>query len=344
MPDVNDGHALLDPAAALHRASALAALLDELKTGLLRYRSAAAEILDACGVRLRPPDAQALSLAGNFFSLVFLYAYRRAGIDRERRILYATTLQCLRGMVTGCDNLLDDEYKPTLDTDIPDSGVRFRSVVDIMVSDRVLFRVLSDAATQGLIPRERVLAAVAASMQTMMRSGVEEAAEEAGVSVILAPDEILRTVHHFKTGILFQCPWDIPRILQTFPETSLDPLLEGLYNLGTGCQVLDDMVDLDRDVHTRRHNYLVSLIYHGADAGEREHLVRRLAPGGRAAAALDIRRFPVAARSARQTARRLMTDGLGAIFADTDQDLLPAAIHFLENRIGVPPAMPDSGP
>lgn len=55
-------------------------------------------------------DEVSFSLQNNFFSMLFLYSYFRAGIKPRRRILYAATLQCLRGMVTGCDNLLDTEF------------------------------------------------------------------------------------------------------------------------------------------------------------------------------------------------------------------------------------------
>jgi len=76
-------------------------------------------------------------------------------------------------MVTACGNLLDDEYKQTLDTDIPATGYRFRAVVDIMVFDRALFHVFMDAAIRQEIASDRVLAAATASMKTMTRSGVE---------------------------------------------------------------------------------------------------------------------------------------------------------------------------
>jgi hypothetical protein len=325
----------------LQHAPSLTTLHDELTEGLRRYWAAAEDILAHCGVRLHPPDEQALSLPKNFFSLLFLYTYRRAGIDRRRRILYAATLQCLRGMVTGCDNLLDDEYKPTLETDIPESGVRFRSVVDIMVSDRVLFQVLADAAAKGVIPPERVLSAATASMQTMMRSGIEEASEEGGVATVLTPAEVLDSVHHYKTGILFKCPWDIPRAVDAPAGEILEPLLEGLYHTGMGCQILDDMVDLAADVRSRKHNYIASLIYHGSDAAERERLARAMQSSSGIRDDADIRHYPMAAGTALEAARRLMTEGLGALFDDADQVLVAPAMGFLEKRIGAPPAIPD---
>jgi hypothetical protein len=121
----------------------------ELTEALERYWSIADGILEGSKVRLKAPGPATMSIESNLFSLMFLYSYFQAGIPGSRRVLYAAINQCLRGMVTGCDNLLDDEYKQTLDTDLPLSGTRFRSVLDIMVSDRVLFELLSDARERG---------------------------------------------------------------------------------------------------------------------------------------------------------------------------------------------------
>jgi len=314
---------------------AFGALLAELQSGLQLYWATAGKILRPCGVTLQPPAETAFSFAKNFFSMLFLYSYQRAGVPPERRLLYAATLQCLRGMVTGCDNLLDDEYKPTLETDLPAGGHRFRSVVDIMVSDRVLFQILLQAAGRGTIALERVPPAVTASMKTMTRSGIEEAGEEGGVADILMPDAVLRSVHHFKTGILFQCPWDIPLVIETPDDAILAPLMEGLYNIGMGCQILDDMVDMAVDVRARKHNYMVSLIHHGEDRDERARLAGAMAPDSNAVSApLQTKSFPSAARRARQTARQRLTLGFSRLFTREHQMLTPHAIRFLEWRIG----------
>ena len=138
MSDPRDSGPGPAPLVSTGEREALSSLLGELGAALTRYWSTAAEVLRGGGVRLREPESDAFSLERNFFSLLFLYSYQRLGVPRERRVLYAIVNQCLRGMVTGCDNLLDDEYKPTLETDLPSGATRFRSVLDIMVSDRVL--------------------------------------------------------------------------------------------------------------------------------------------------------------------------------------------------------------
>lgn len=120
----------------------LALLETELGRGLQLYWQSAGKILRDSPVQLIEPDRATLSLQRNFFSALFMYSYFRAGIAKDRRILYAAVNQCLRGMVTGCDNILDDEYKKTLETDLPQQAQRFRSVLDIMVSDRILTEIL----------------------------------------------------------------------------------------------------------------------------------------------------------------------------------------------------------
>ncbi len=334
-----------DPLAQIERVPLFEALMAELKSGILLFWEAADQILRQCGVALKAPTEATFSLQKNFFSQLFLYSYQRAGIPRSRRILYAATLQCLRGMVTGCDNLLDDEYKPTLDTDIPATGYRFRSVMDIMVSDRVLFQVLMEAAIRQEITSDRVMAAATASMKTMTRSGMEEAAEEAGITDILKPEEILQSIHHFKTGILFQCPWDIPLTLETVDQQKIAPLLAGLYRIGIGCQIMDDMMDMADDIQANRHNYLVSLIHHGPHPVEKDRLRKMM----NLMCSKDgdhwyVSCFPKAIQQASKTSHRLLTDGLGALFSTEHQTLVSPAIRFLEERIGVLHLIKDAEP
>ena len=190
----------------------------ELREGLGLYWESASRILDGSGTILMNPTESYFALKNNFFSLLFLYSYYRAGIGGARRILYVAINQCLRGMVTGCDNILDDEYKKTLETDLPEGGTRFRSVLDIMVSDRVLFNILLNAMEKDNLPPELVLKAGTLSLQALLRSGVQEAGEEAGVNHILTPEEVLQSVHHYKTGLLFQAPWQIPQLLEKTPR------------------------------------------------------------------------------------------------------------------------------
>ena len=328
----------MDPAEQIARQPPIDTLLGELRAGLSAFWQAAESILRPCGVDLKALEEEDFSLKKNFFSCLFLYSFYRAGIPAQRRILYAAVLQCLRGMVTGCDNLLDDEYKKTLDTDLPAGAFRFRSVIDIMVSDRVLFHLLLKEGRDQGIGREKILAAAVASMQTMTRSGIQEASEEAGITAFLEPEVLLRTVHHYKTGILFQCPWDIPLLLEDVTEEAVAPLMDGLYRIGMGCQIMDDMVDFTSDLERKRHNFLVALIHHGPRADEKQRLQELLDAHNPERQTLNPAvAFPQSLSKAAETAHRFLQRGLNLLYAAPHQFLVEPSIRFLAERIGAAP-------
>ena len=245
---------------SLHPAAAPSELEAELGAGLERFWREAAAVLNKGAINLVPPTPPSLSLSNNFFSALFLYSYFKAEIPRERRIFYVAINQCLRGLVTGCDNLLDDEYKTTLETDLPAQAHRFRSVMDIMVADRVLFALLSQYCHRQGLSFDVALAASNACLEALARSGAQEASEEGGSAHRLLPEEVLAEVHHCKTGILFQAPWVVPALFEQPMPTAAPETQRSLYRIGIGCQILDDMVDLFVDIARGRQNYVASVI------------------------------------------------------------------------------------
>lgn len=319
----------------LQQAEPLFALQQELSAGLTMYWSTARQILEGSGITLGNPAAGFFSIADNFFSTLFLYSYHRATIPRPRRILYVAVNQCLRGMVTGCDNLLDDEYKKTLETDLPEQGYRFRSILDIMVSDRVLFQILMESRQALRLTNEQILSASAASLQALGRSGAQEASEENGIHEILEPDDVLQKVHHFKTGMLFECIWAVPLVIEPIEQPDVSHLMEALYNIGMGCQILDDMVDIVGDLQKKRHNYLVSLIHHSANPTAHsllEELAGNSLPGDGRHPALN--EFPEAMQSAEQKALGYLESGLEILLDEKHRFLRAPAIEFMARRIG----------
>ena len=307
----------------------------ELNQGLALFHDEAGAILRGSGVRLNPPDPAYFSLENNFFSALFLYSYIRGGIPKNRRIFYAAMNQCLRGMVTGCDNLLDDEYKVTLDTDLPSSAVKFRSVLDIMVCDRVLTALMVRGGKEGCFTLEQLMTAQNASLHALLKSGAQEASEEEGVAAALAPDRILDEIHSVKTGLLFQAPWALPEALEGSGFTSPEEVKEGLFLVGMGCQVMDDMVDLARDMAMKRHNYVLSLICHGACESEGQVLRTLLESGDTEAGDRDLlNRFPKARDLAGKKALWFLEQGCAGLFAPEHRGMIPFAVDLFTRRIG----------
>lgn len=332
---------------ALHAgraADALGLLEEELSEALSLYWATAGDLLRGSGIALAPMPKGFLKLENNFFSALFLYSYHRAGIARPRRVLYAALNHCLRGMVTGCDNLLDDEYKPTLETDLPEGAARFRSVLDIMASDRVLFGILMAACGRNELTPEQVLRASTASLHALTASGIQESGEERGVVDILPPADVLDKVHHYKTGLLFNCPWGIPAALEQLPEGATAPIRQALYRIGMGCQIMDDMVDLGRDVRQARHNYVASLVFHREGPGQWQRLQRMAAQTGDRDNTGLLLEFPLALQESVPVARAYLREGLAALFGEAHGFAVGPALSFLYRRIGTTRFMePDGG-
>lgn len=310
-------------------------LFDELQAALSLYWKTAAEVLQGGGVALQDPPDGYFALENNFFSAMFMYSYYRLEIPPLRRVLYAAISQCFRGMVTGCDNLLDDEYKRTLETNLPAKAWRFRSVLDIMVSEHVMFNLMVSSSRRGEIPDALLLPAVDAALKALTRSGVQEAGEEGGNTGVLHPEKILKEIHHYKTGILFQSPWAVPAIFETLEAEKTKLVMDGLYQIGIGCQILDDLADLQRDALQKRHNYVASLIYHhqGKDAWAGLQQAKYSANSAQAAQNL-IGQFPEPIKMAVTRCRRYLHSGISALFGSDSPELAQAVIAILSRRIG----------
>lgn len=311
----------------------MAMLEAELRKGLALYWQRAGTTLLGSPVQLVEPDQETFSLQRNFFSALFLYSYYRTEIPADRRILYAAVNQCLRGMVTGCDNILDDEYKKTLDTDLPPQAQRFRSVLDIMVSDRVLIDILLEYCLSHNLPLDNLIKASTASLHALLQSGAQEAAEEGGIKERLLPEEILSKIHHYKTGVLFQCTWAIPAVFEeTISPTAL-AVQEALYSIGMGCQIMDDMVDLVTDLREERHNYVLSVIFHK----EQPQVWQRLETLPPIADSPEsfYADFPEIYARMKAKALLYLQDGLHNLFFEHHRFLVQPATAFIAKRIGV---------
>lgn len=179
-----------------------------------------------------------------------------------------------------------------------------------MVSDRILFSILHKEHKAGSLTLDQVLTATYASLRTLAKSGAQEASEEGKYKEILSPENILSTIHHYKTGLLFQSPWALPDIIEPNGVKDVSDIKNALFQIGIGCQILDDMVDLPMDISMKRHNYVASLIWHGANLKERVGLEGKFIAGGNGKENPELLfEFPDARRIAATTALNFLNNG-----------------------------------
>ncbi|WP_320044595.1 hypothetical protein [uncultured Desulfobacter sp.] len=312
---------------------------EELRDGLILFYKKAENVLSDSGVKLVIPKRDDIHLEDHFFSLLFLYAYFKAGIDPQKRILYVAANQCLRGMVTGCDNLLDHEYKVTLETGLPKEATVFRSVLDIMVSDRVLTDIMFHGFDTDLFTLDQVKSSGKISMDALIRSGAQEAGEEKGIYDILPPKSVLNDIHSIKTGLLFQAPWALPdKFEDKLDAGNCAKIKEALFSIGLGCQILDDLVDLIIDLKMKRHNYVVSLFYESEKKACLKFINTIRENGetidGKGVILALQHAHPDLFRSAAHQAETFITSGCRTLFSGEQESMIPFCVSFLIQRIG----------
>ncbi len=209
----------------------------------------------------------------NFFSILFLSIYRTVGISSERRLFYGIINHCLRGLVTGTDNLLDNEYKEMLPLGFAESAYKFKSVMHILLFDRFLFKIIGRMQDDGMITKDDVDRLHGAIFKAIVPIGAEEALEEGGVKTILRPEEILSAVHIYKGGRLLCLAFVAPLLLEHRPHARLVTAEKGIYCIGISLQLIDDITDFYEDIAAGNHNYLVSSVHWNGSMEEKEQLV-----------------------------------------------------------------------
>jgi hypothetical protein len=211
--------------------------------------------------------------------------------------------------------------------------------MDIMTADRILFELLVEHCREHELPIDLALRASAASLHALTASGVQEASEEGGMEGRLRPEEVIDKVHHYKTGLLFQCTWAIPMIIEQHPDAESTSVQGALYRIGIGCQLLDDIVDLMVDISNRRQNYVASALLYDGPPQLWQELEQAASDEGNIGE--WYRSNPALFAKMRGRAVAELTAGLEQLFLPHHQALVEPAVNFIASRIGVTAAYED---
>lgn len=149
----------------------------------------------------------------------------------------------------------------------------------------------------------------------------------------LRPDDILTKIHHYKTGVLFQCTWAIPGVFEDALSPTALAVQEALYSIGMGCQILDDMVDIMSDLRENRHNYVLSVISHEEPPDVWQRLEFQLGLSTPADALYAD--YPELHARVKVKALQFLEGGLQELFSSHHDFLVQPAVDFIAGRIGV---------
>ena len=234
----------------------------ELHERLAPFLASPADTPSEYAVRPGPLPAANLGWRKNIFSTLFQSVYHLMDVPAPRRMLYGKLIHLFRIWVTSADNLLDGEDKEVVPVVLPGSARVMRQVVAVMAADRVLAEILNDAVAQGAISPAQGLDLSRESLCRLLPSAAQEATEEGGIAGRPPPEEVLGVIHRLKTGLLFNVAFVGPEIVEPLAVARTARLRESLMDFGLGCQVLDDVRDMARDLLERRHNVVLSALAH----------------------------------------------------------------------------------
>jgi hypothetical protein len=225
----------------------------QIQTQRVFHRMASQIAGASCRIaRICPAQIQ---IERNFFSTFFLVVTRQMVGDSPYLPLYAMVNQAMRAWVTACDNILDDEYKEVLPFAFAGQGGRMRSILTLLIADRVLTEYVADHYSD--LEMLRRIGRV--SLDALASSALQECEEEDRPVPILPSRKILAEVHQHKTGDLFRAPLAMPEALETIPKDRMRAGHTAAEQFGLACQIIDDIKDMPADVQTGRHSLPVSL-------------------------------------------------------------------------------------
>jgi hypothetical protein len=239
-----------------------------------------AKCLDLDALPLPAPDtAVDVEFVQRFFFLILFHSVlETVGVNEAGLALCSELNFCIKGTITSADNLFDDQDKSLIA--LRAAGSRFRSIVQLIVFERATARAFERGIGAGTISARAAVECQRDLLTSMTAIGALEGSEEAGVAQILAPEQMLDSVHRVRGGALFELAFIAPRLLaQPVDERKLASARAAVAQLGTAFQVVDDLIDFEFDVARGRHNLLVSQIVHHGSADERAQLTAIRARG-----------------------------------------------------------------
>ena len=241
-------------AALLACPSLRAAFELQARTQRVFYRIAAEIAGGECPVSL--PAADVFSIERNFFSTFFLAVTRQLVGESRFLPLYAMVNQGMRAWVTASDNILDDEYKEIFAFTFPENGRCMRSILTLLLADRVVTEFIADKYGDCAIVRD----AGRVSLRALVPSALQECDEEQRPVRVLPTEEILDDIHRRKTADLFAAPLALPMAMESPAPDLGEAALTAVRAFGLACQIIDDIKDMPDDVRSGRHNLLVSIL------------------------------------------------------------------------------------
>ena len=102
-------------------------------------------------------DNNLVFLQNHFFLILFHSIFKVVGCSERSLRFYSRVNFCIKGIVTAGDNIFDDETKDLIALDVGNNGARFKSILQLLCFDRLIYSVCDDEIRDGWLTRKQVM-------------------------------------------------------------------------------------------------------------------------------------------------------------------------------------------
>lgn len=222
-------------------------------------------------------DNNLVFLQNHFFLILFHSIFKAIGCSEINLRFYSRINFCIKGIVTAGDNIFDDETKDLISLDVGNNGSRFKSILQLLCFDRLIYRVCDDEIRDGWLSRKKTMLIQKEILNRLIYIGKLEGSEENGVDEILPVDEMIEKVHRVRGGALFSLAFIAPMIIEGDGiRDRLEVAENAVRKLGIAFQIVDDLTDFEFDLSRRSHNILCAAATYNEDEKVRSAIKKLL--------------------------------------------------------------------
>ena len=190
----------------------------------------------------------------NFFSILMLLILDTNKITNLKS--HGLIIHSIRNIVTATDNVIDNENKGNLDI-IKLKNPILKNVMSLLIAEDIM-----NTELQLLKERESKTFKVEDIKLHLLKSIYEIAKGEEVRAVVndnyMTYDEVINRIHTKIGGELLAISMLVPFLISN--NSNLLNFKEALFKIGMSLQLLDDIIDLDEDIHSNTQNAFMSYL------------------------------------------------------------------------------------
>lgn len=189
------------------------------------------------------------SLKKNFFTILMLSTFKKAGLSNEKIVEYGKISFALRMIITATDNMIDNEEKGVLFLKTPKNSY-IKNSIFLLLGQNIIDDTLENLEEKNSKFKFNLLNKIYSIAMA------EDRRELSLYKIYPQPEFVRDTLHRGIGGELLSIAFEAPLLLEQ-DKVILEKLKkynQGMYKVGMALQSLDDLCDIKEDYEANKVN------------------------------------------------------------------------------------------